>query len=375
MRKSLFLLLALAVVGIGVLHAVTPGHEHFYHDTYRRLGYFPIAIGAILFGLRGGIFFSTLTCLAFIPHLLIYKHGIRMGYLSEMTEIVLYISAGLVIGMIAEKEKRLREGYRNLSEKLEKSYDKLRRETGLLIDVEEQLRSTQKFAALGKLAASLVHEIKNPLASIRGATEIILEDYALDNPRRKFPDIIMKETLRLDKTVNEALHFARPPQLGEKSPLKPLAQVLDHVKLLNETRLSKKNIRFDLVLESGAGEFPVDHDKMAQVLMNLVLNAEDAIGKKGLIRIRALVETGQLVLFVEDDGPGIASDIQGRLFTPFVTGKDTGSGLGLAISRKIMESHRGTLDLCEEYREKGCCFKLVLPEKRFEPEFPMGVGE
>ncbi|MBU1169727.1 MAG: hypothetical protein KKD44_09210 [Proteobacteria bacterium] len=373
MRKSLFLIIVLAVLSIGVLHALTPGHEHFFHDTYRRLGYFPIAIGALLFGLRGGIFFSILTCLAFIPHLLIYKHGIRAGYISELTEIVLYLSAGAVIGMIAEKEKRLREGYRILSEKLEKSYDKLRRETSLLIDVEEQLRSTQKFAALGKLAASLAHEIKNPLASIRGATEIILEDYSTDNPRRKFPEIIMKETLRLDKTVDEALRFARPPKLGEKSPFKPLAQVMEHIKLLNETRLSKKNIRCDVLLESGAGDFPVDADKLTQVIINLVLNAEDALEKGGMVRIRADRDGHGLIVFVEDDGPGIHPEIKGRLFEPFSTVKTEGSGLGLAISRKIVESYRGTLDLCDEPREKGACFKIVLPEKRFEPEYSMGV--
>lgn len=375
MKKSLFIGLVLAVAIIGIFHTVTPGHAHVYHDTYRRLGYFPIAIGAIFFGLRGGLFFSVLTCLAFIPHLLIYKHGLRSGYLSEMTEIILYLSAGGVIGMIADKESRLREKYRVLSEKLEKSYDKLQQETRLLIDVEEQLRSTQKFAAMGKLVASLVHEIKNPLAAIRGATEIILEDYSGENPRRKFPEIIMKETLRLDQTVNETLQFARPPQLGETRPLTPLSQVLDHVLLLNERRLLKKNIRLELDVSDTAKHFDVDHDKMSQVLMNLVINAEEALNKNGLIRIRAERNDTGLSLTVEDTGPGVGDPMKHRLFDPFVTGKGEGTGLGLAISRKILESYRGSLILCDEPRESGACFRMFIPEKRYDPDFTMDMNE
>jgi signal transduction histidine kinase len=209
MRKLLFIILVLVVLGIGFLHFTTPAELFFYHDTYRRLSYFPIVLGALWFGIWGGLILAVMSSLAFIPHVILYIGQGTGSYLSELTEIILYLAAGTVTGVIAGRESRLREKYRLLSEKLEKSYAKLHRETQLLLEAEEQLSVTQKLSALGQLSASLAHEIKNPLSSIKGTADILLDEFPDGHPKREFVEILLKETSRLNNTVEEVLQFSR----------------------------------------------------------------------------------------------------------------------------------------------------------------------
>ena len=122
-RKILFPTLITIVLVIGFLHFATPAELVFFHDTYRRLSYFPIVLGAIWFGVKGGMILAVLSSVAFIPHLLLYVGQGVQSYYSELTEIVLYLSAGLVVGIITERERKLRIGYQQISGQLEKSYD------------------------------------------------------------------------------------------------------------------------------------------------------------------------------------------------------------------------------------------------------------
>ncbi len=108
-KKLLFLFLVLIVIGIGLLHFFTPGNDIFFHDTYRRLSYFPIVMGAIWFGVWGGLSLAILSSIAFIPHLLLYFGHAPQTYLSELTEIILYLAAGVVTGVIAGREAKTPE--------------------------------------------------------------------------------------------------------------------------------------------------------------------------------------------------------------------------------------------------------------------------
>ncbi|MCG2823478.1 MAG: hypothetical protein L6364_07315, partial [Desulfobulbaceae bacterium] len=205
--KFLFPALLAAVVAIGLLHLFTPGDLHFYHNTYRRLSYFPIVLGGLWFGVRGGLGLALLSSIAFIPHVLLYVgHGSQA--VSELMEIVLYLAAGLLVGVISGRQTRLRERYRQLSERLQASYARLHEETVQLLEAEARLAAAQKFSALGKLSASLAHEIKNPLASIKGTAEILRDEFPGDHPKREFVDILFKETGRLHDTVEEILRYA-----------------------------------------------------------------------------------------------------------------------------------------------------------------------
>ena len=365
MRKILFAILILVVIGIGMLHFLTPGYMVFYHDMFRRLSYFPIVLGAIWFGIWGGLVLAVMSSIAFIPHVLLYIGEGTETYLSELTEIVLYLAAGGVTGIIAGRESLLRSRYKELSEKLEKSYDKLHRETQLLLELEEQLSAAQKLSALGQLSASLAHEIKNPLSSIKGTAEILLDEFPKDHPKREFVEILLKETTRLNSTVEEVLQFSRRGVQGrekENMETEPLSQVIDRVTSLLASQLRKKSIRLTVTgWETGKAFFVVG-EKLSQVFLNIILNAIDAAPSKGAITVETMKQAAGYRVLVKDNGSGIADELKDKIFDPFYSTKEGGTGLGLSISKKIIESYGGTLTQSDS-EGGGACFAIFLPEQ------------
>ena len=341
MRKILFAVLVLVIIGIGLLHYFTPGYMIFYHDMFRRLSYFPIVLGAIWFGVWGGLALAVMSSIAFIPHVLLYIGQETGTYLSELTEIILYLAAGTVTGFIAGRESLLRRRYKELSEKLEKSYDKLHRETQLLLEVEEQLSAAQKFSALGQLSASLAHEIKNPLSSI-----------------------LLKETTRLNNTVEEVLQFSRQGQPGRKKEEvvhEPLSQVIERVASLLNSQLRKKSISLSMLGWEVGKECQVDQEKLSQVFLNIILNAIDALPPRGKIIIETEKTEAGCTVAIKDNGPGIPDELKHKIFDPFYSTKEGGTGLGLSISKKIVESYGGNLTISDS-ETGGACFTIFLPK-------------
>ena len=370
MRKILFAILVLVVICIGLLHFFTPAYMIFYHDMFRRLSYFPIVLGAIWFGVWGGLFFAVMSSIAFIPHVLLYI-GEGVGtYLSELTEIILYLAAGTVTGIIAGRESRLRNRYKELSEKLEKSYDKLHRETQLMLEVEEQLSAAQKLSALGQLSASLAHEIKNPLSSIKGTAEILLDEFPKDHPKREFVEILLKETKRLNNTVDEVLQFSRRGMQGKKKEeikTEPLSQVIDRVTSLLASQLQKKSIKLTVNGWEEGKDFFVASEKLSQVFLNIILNGIDAVPPRGEIIIETMKHAAGCTISVKDHGTGIADERTDKIFSAFYSTKEDGTGLGLSISKKIVESYGGTLAL-SDVETGGACFTVFLPKQNSESD-------
>jgi len=363
-KKLLFIFLLLIVIGIGLLHFFTPGYMIFYHDTYRRLSYFPIVLGAIWFGMRGGLLLAALTSIAFIPHLLLYIGKEPQTYMSELTEIILYLMAGGVVGLISERESKLRQEYKLLSEKLKESYDRLHEEAKLLIEAEEQLSVSQKLSSLGELSASLAHEVKNPLSSIKGTAEILLDEFPEGHPKREFVEILLAETSRLNTTVNEVLRYSsgKGGNEGKKGESEPLPKTISRVLKLLDNRIREKHIHLELSDMSFADNFFVDGDKMSQVFLNIVLNAIDAVPVEGRISIDGKKEGEGLSISITDNGSGILPDDRLRVFEPFYSGKEGGTGLGLSISQKIVESYGGKITVSEP-NSSGACLSIYLPDK------------
>ena len=173
-----------------------------------------------------------------------------------------------------------------MSEKLKHSYARLHSETELLIEVEEQLKASQKLSILGQLSASLAHEIKNPLGSIKGTAEILLDDFPESHPKHEFVKILVQEVDRLNTSVDEVLLFSRHPQnLEQEKDWESLSKVIKRVYKLTQNRTEKKKIAFRLTEVDACRDCMVDGHRYSQVLLNMLLNAIDAVDHNGRIEI------------------------------------------------------------------------------------------
>ena len=305
MKMIAFFLLLAFVAALAVLHTLTPGHMIFYHDTYRRLGYLPIAIGAILYGLKGGLFLAVLSCLAFVPHLFMFWARGPQAYYSELSEIVFYLFAGGVIGLISSREHTLREKYRRLAEKLAGSYQRLHEQTAQLVKAEKQLGQSQKLSMLGHVSASLAHEIKNPLAAIKGAAEILADEVDKDHPKYEFIEIMRSEISRLNHSVEDVLGYCRGQRFSETSKQEQVESLVNQVVSLLETQLKEKSIAVSIHSTLDGKKVLTDEAAMIQVLMNIVINAVDAVEKNGRIAIDLDPCDQGVCIQISDDGPGM----------------------------------------------------------------------
>jgi len=227
-------------------------------------------------------------------------------------------------------------------------------------EVASKLERTDQLASLGGLAAGLAHEIKNPLAGIMGALEILREDTG-EEFTRGLCDEMLAELVRVNETLQALLTSARPspPQLTTID----LADLLAEVHRLIEPGLRRRSIQLEVETEGESLEARIDAAKIRQVLLNLIDNAAAAIDQGGTIHLRAadFPDGGGVIVAVEDDGPGIPEDTLRQIFDPFYTTKFAGTGLGLAISQSLVEQHGGTLQVESEVG-KGTTFFVFLPE-------------
>lgn len=208
-----------------------------------------------------------------------------------------------------------------------------------LKQIEEQLKRSDRLAAIGRLSAGLAHEIRNPLASISGSAQLLRETNKLDAEDQHLLGIVVKEAERLNHLLSDFLSFARPR--------KPTKTELDLSSLLEELRqMLRRDQRFNQVDISINVPHPffvnLDRFQIWQVLWDLSINAVEAMQGEGRLRIAALPQE-PWILTVEDSGPGIAAEVRERIFEPFFTTKDKGTGLGLSTVYAIVEAHGGTI--------------------------------
>jgi two-component system sensor histidine kinase PilS (NtrC family) len=203
-----------------------------------------------------------------------------------------------------------------------------------VMQLEEDLRKSEKLAAVGKLAAGIAHEIRNPLAGITGSAQLLAGDPNLDKDDRRLLEIIQKEAARLDGLISDFLDYVRPPKLNlDRVNLRSIVEeTLDALR--NDPVIVKQSRSLKIEPAQGpAVRVDGDENKIKQVLINLVINAAQAGAKNITVN---LMESG--ILRVIDDGAGVDKKVIGRLFEPFFTTKDRGTGLGLAMSYRLLEA-------------------------------------
>ena len=334
------------VVGISLLHYLTPLNLPYLHDIFQRLYYLPIILAALWFGFRGGLLCSIIVSIAYAPHILFQWGGHLTMEMEKYLEILLYNIVGGMTGLLSQRERERTEELRRTALGLEESYQKLRHQSERIIAIEEQLRRAEKLSTLGEMAAVLAHEIRNPLGSIRGTAEILKDDYGPGDPKHEFIEIQIRETERLNRVVEDFLHMARP-QPADMRPC-PVQDELETIVNLVSNDAGERQIRLVLEPPSLPVLIRADGEKLRQAFLNIIINALQATPQGGSVTISTTVlrtdaATGVCEIRFRDTGVGIDGEALERIFEPFFTTKPDGTGLGLAITRKIIESHGGTL--------------------------------
>ncbi len=278
------------------------------------------------------------------------------GGARELTDLGASVSA-MTTRLIAE-EGRLRAKVAELTQTTQR-----------LTEARAHLARSERLASVGRLAAGIGHEIGNPIAAIMGMQELLLEGDLPEETERDFLVRMKKETERIHSILRDLLDFARPEQASassakpEPSDVRP---VLDDVVALLSPQKSFKEIAVVVDADVALPRVTLPASRLTQVLLNLALNAGDAIATAnrgvGTLRIEAHTKGTLVEISVADDGPGIAAEVRDRLFEPFVTTKDVGegTGLGLAVCRGIVEGAGGEI-FVDPDTSTGARFVLRLP--------------
>src|SRR5437899_9446847 len=246
------------------------------------------------------------------------------------------------------------------------------RDLSRIRQLEAEVRRGETLAAAGRMAVGLAHEVRNPLGAIRGAVQLLKRELGPDSRLGEYTDVLMTEVDRVNRIIEMLLDLARPVQL-RPVPLN-LHQLLERVAVLNEEGARERGIalvrRYDPSLPPILG----DEDRLVQVFHNLVRNALDAMGSSGRLTLSTRVSLNPLFgkmdlgggqrnmveAQVADEGAGIPATVRAKIFDPFFTTKDKGLGLGLAICHRILEEHRGAIQV-ESAEGRGTIVTCFLP--------------
>lgn len=312
------------------------GHLHWIHALHGRFCYIPIVVAASWFGLRGGLYSATVISVLVLPYIL-GSMGVSGDLAGELVEIIFYYFIALLIGGLVDREFISRRKQQ---------------------EAQLQVERSQKLSLVGQMAAGVAHEIKNPLASIKGAAEILTDRETSANEKKEFGQILITETKRIDSTIAEFLAFARPKETLLKKI--DLSEILRASVKQMTTQAKQEEITVKTEIDEGV-IIKGDAEKMHQMALNLILNALQASAPKNEVLARLKKdEDGSVCLSIIDSGRGMNESDLSHALEPFHTTRATGTGLGLAIVKGIVESHSGEIQLASQLG-RGTTVTVKLP--------------
>jgi len=229
--------------------------------------------------------------------------------------------------------------------------------------VDAEVQHLDRLATLGRLAAEIAHEVRNPLVSIKTFLQLLPE--RRDDPEffTRFFDVVGDEMRRMERLLDLMIDHARPRASSAEPGPAPLAEVLSSVADLIAHRAARRGVQLDAQVDEGLPEAALGEDGLRQLLLNLALNAASATPEGGTVRLRAEARDGGIEVAVEDQGPGVPRELRELIFEPFFTTRDDRpGGLGLSICRRIVGSAGGRITV-EDAADEGARFRVWLPAR------------
>jgi signal transduction histidine kinase len=227
--------------------------------------------------------------------------------------------------------------------------------------LEAEVLHRERLSALGNMAATVAHEIRNPLNAISmGLQRLKVEFHPTDDRDQYFhlTELMFGEVHRLNSIVEQFLSLARPVEI--KAEALPLTEILKELAALEDSDAQRSNVRIRVIAAPDLPPLKADPSHLTQVLLNLMLNGLQAMPEGGTLTLEAKTSNSNFLIAVTDTGTGIAAENEQRIFEPYFTTKAKGTGLGLAISRRIIEAHGGTITAANRLGG-GCRLEISLP--------------
>lgn len=329
-------------------------------SKYALIYLLPITSGAYAFETAGSVATSLAAVGSYGAYGLMPRPpGTEVDELYELiVNCIFFFIVGAVVNILSQRERAERQ-------KLKEAHEELRRRLHQLETMEEQVRRSERLAALGEMAAGLAHEVRNPLGIIRSATELLGEQKDSGGSRSELTSSVIEEVERLNTVVSDFLDFARPVA-PRKEPL-DIALLISRVLALLETEAAQRGIT--LKWNSPEGSFPQvegDETMLHRAILNLCKNSLEAMDNGGTlsvdVRTKAAGDSPAMIVSVHDTGPEIPEEIRSKIFNPFFTTKSEGTGLGLALVHQIIDSHGGSVTFSSQ-EGQGTTFLVSLPMK------------
>jgi len=329
-------------------------------SSYYLIYFLPVMTAALYFEITGTLIWTAITsaayCSLLIPALEVYELPPE-GAKELILRNIFFFLAAVVVNPFVSENRRQAERYRRLAEELAVTNRRLEQ-------AQEEARRSERLAALGHLTAGLAHEIRNPLAVIKGSAETLTRRLQSSDPlTTEVAGYITSEVNRLNTVVTRFLNFARPLKL-EKTPT-AIPPLLDRALKVAAERWPEAKVEVTRQYSDDLAEMNVDPDLCEQAFANLVLNAYEAMKENGgrlTVSIAGANSDGRrgVEVYIEDTGPGVPPELREQIFNPFFTTKKEGVGLGLSLVSKIVDDHRGWIRVSSE-PGKGACFRVFLP--------------
>lgn len=337
-------------------------HTGGIDSSYWLVYYLPVVTAAMYFDAWGTLFWTAFTsaiyCSLLIPAL--FEYYLDPESFEELAiRILFFFPVAVVVNRFMTENRRQSLRYRRLAEELAEANRRL-------AEAQEEARRSERLAALGQLSAGLAHELRNPLAVIKGSAETLTRKLQSTDPvTTEMTGFISSEVNRLNAIVTRFLNFARPL----KVELRPeqIPPLVERALKAGHDRWPEAQVEVERQYGSNLPNANVDAELCEQVFTNLVLNAYEAMPGGGKLRVTVTPANsdGQrgVAVEVEDTGPGIPPELGQQIFNPFFTTKKDGVGLGLSIVSKIVDDHRGWIRVSPAQGKpaKGACFRVFLP--------------
>ncbi|MGI9535828.1 MAG: two-component system sensor histidine kinase NtrB [Desulfocapsaceae bacterium] len=259
----------------------------------------------------------------------------------------------------SEEEKNLHFTMVRIKDEAEKNggFMLLVQDLSQIRELEEQLQKAERDAVVGRMAAGVAHELRNPLSSVKGLALLLKSKFDDDLSSQQAADLMVEQVERLDRSISELLDYARPGMMT-KTTLQ-IDELLAKAVMLVHSDAEMKNIAVEEHYGCGSRTMQGDQDKLAQVFLNLCLNGIQAMEEGGRLSITTVCSDTEVRIEINDTGCGIPPEIVDKVFEPYFTTKHEGTGLGLAMSSRIIDDHNGTISL-ESDKEKGTTVTVCL---------------